>query len=165
MSLCENNPNERDRKFLDHLERCAAQVKTWPAWKIGELMSEKKYVVPDGGTQAARAAVADERHWPLIWPILDAFIRWQSENPIVPTDKQANELWKIAIEQDPDKNETTHAAKNLVMEFQRRMYLAPEPELPEEIDDLLLGVRGCRVSEIDDRIKEAFRRGQKAGAQ
>jgi hypothetical protein len=39
-----------------------------------------------------------------------------------------------------------------------RMYLAPEPEVPEEIKDIL-----DRTVKGDFDVIEAFRRGQKAG--
>ena len=50
------------------------------------------------------------------------------------------------------------------------MYLAPEPEVPEEIQDLLYShtIGGYRskgteaLDQIDGRIIEAFERGQKA---
>jgi hypothetical protein len=58
--------------------------------------------------------------------VLKAALRWLSENPIVPTDEQANELWKVALQLNPDLNETNHAAKNMIVAWQRRMFLAPE---------------------------------------
>jgi hypothetical protein len=52
------------------------------------------------------------------------------------------------------------------MAWVRRMYLTPEPEVPEEIKDLLL-TRGCHKDiepfkdELNLRMAECFRRGQK----
>ena len=97
-------------------------------------------------------------------PVLEKALRWLSENPIVPTQKQADELWKIAIEQNPDKNETTHAAKNMVIEWQRRMFVAPELEVPEAVKDLLSGYADIdqHWKKADENIIEAYHRGQSA---
>lgn len=40
----------------------------------------------------------------------------------------------------------------------RRMFREPEPE---GIDDLLVSLRGCSIGQLDDRLREAYRRGQK----
>ena len=45
----------------------------------------------------------------------------------------------------------------------RRM-LAREPRIPEGVDDLLVSLRGCSIAEIDERIREAHRRGLKQGS-
>ena len=60
---------------------------------VEETMGEKKYVVPEGGLQAGRAAysgyvTAKEG----ARRIITAFIRWQSENQPHPTDKDIFEL-------------------------------------------------------------------------
>lgn len=51
--------------------------------------------------------------------ILEAALRWWSENPIVPTKEQANFIPK-------DVGAFT-TFQGWVIEFQRRMFLAPEP--------------------------------------
>lgn len=85
---------------------------------------------------------------------LDAALLWLSENPPLPTEAQCNEMWRAA-----DNNGDRYC-----QEWVRRMFLAPEPEVPQEIKDLQ---RICRFgdeanAEIRTVIAEAFRRGQES---
>ena len=87
---------------------------------------------------------------------LEAFIAWQTENPIVPTEEQDEDLCEWC-EMNPDGSPFA--------EWQRRMYLAPEPEVQEEIRDLLLVniTEGFFKPEVlNERLAEAYRRGQKS---
>ncbi len=85
-------------------------------------MSENKYVVPEDGLKAAqREALGGE------FPVMDfmrrgveAFIRWQSENPPVPS------LLDISSNLKPEGQQI---AINESIEWIRRMYLAPEPKV------------------------------------
>lgn len=90
-------------------------------------MSDKKYAVPEAGLKAAaRATTAlggrlDEQD---VEPILEAFIRWQSENPQVPTRDEWVKFRSQWKSYEPDGVDVIAFFKNA----QRRMYLAPEPE-------------------------------------
>ena len=91
---------------------------------------------------------------------LEAALRWLSENPIVPTMEQATEM-----------SDSGHPCVLdgvwYATEWQRRMFLAPDLEVPEDVDDLLWPV-GCHTSvetveQINNkRIIEAYRRGKEA---
>ena len=92
-------------------------------------MSDNKYVVPDGMFKSATDSwgLESDAMRKCTKIILEAALRWQSENPIVPTDRQwyecVNESQKLGY---PSNELYAHAAA----EWQRRMYLAPEPEVP-----------------------------------
>lgn len=51
-----------------------------------------------------------------------------------------------------------------VIEWQRRMFLAPEPEVPEEVKDMLVEehISRWRGEEVNEKVIEAFRRGQRS---
>lgn len=158
-------------------------------------MSEEQYVVPDGMLKAASNVIKTSHSWIpnphggidrqcikcgaidfssageslcsgippwRLEKLLEAAIRWQAENPRVPTPQQKLEMAFRGPLND---------VHFLCAEWQRRMYLAPEPKAPEEIQDLLYShtIGGYRpkgtqaLDQIDGRIIEAYRRGQKAG--
>ena len=122
-----------------------------------------KIVVPDGMLKAFKDSMDAQCAFVVghdaIELALEAALLWLSENPIVPDDKIAHELWKVALELDPDRNENGHAAKNLVIEWQRRMFLSSEPEIPEEIKDLLVEGIAPTLNQ-NHSIIEAYRRGK-----
>ena len=121
-------------------------------------MSEKRYAVPEGMLKAAIDArytgkpIPDLIHVDQVRVILEAAVRWQSENPRVPTFAQCRDMWAEASMQE-DGTETSA----VIAKWIRRMYLAPEPEVPEKIKDLLCGSARCDAATV-----EAYRRG-KAG--
>lgn len=95
---------------------------------------------------------------------LEAALRWLSENPIVPTDEQVEHL-KVGL----NCYQTWNDQLWLICDaWQRRMFLAPELEVPEEISELC-----CQMDKYlnhtdgpslaKDLLIEAYRRGQKAG--
>lgn len=51
---------------------------------------------------------------------------------------------------------------NKAIESIRRMYLAPEPEVPKEVKDLLVSGFDVSSGETDSRILEAYRRGKES---
>jgi hypothetical protein len=131
---------------------------TFSGWR--EPKEPIRVEVPEGMLQAGRAAysgyvTAEEG----ARRILEAALRWQSENPVVPTDSQAYELSGIGISTDKRSISRTGivTTQGIVEEWQRRMYLAPEPEVPEEVKDLMY--KGGEM-EVDKRIIEAYRRGR-----
>lgn len=74
-----------------------------------------------------------------------------TENPIVPTYAQIKRMHAESVNGMNDVE--------LCEEWQRRMFLEPEPEVPEEIKELMAHWSG----RFNETILEAFRRGQKAG--
>jgi hypothetical protein len=117
-------------------------------------MSKKKIVVPGGMLKAAMG----ETHRPdgndaFVCGILEAALRWLAENPIVPSDEDIESM-----------REEAALARHFAVEWQRRMFLAPEPEVLEEIKDLLwdeaLADDAGPRWKINEGVIEAYRRGQ-----
>jgi len=130
-------------------------------------MSEKRYVIPKGMLEAAILSHPFDPRTKFIPEMLEAALRWLSDNPIVPTAKQSAELESLCrINDEPMCMDAIFYCS----EWQRRMFLAPEPEVPEEVKDLLVDA-SVRYPDVprsvpgyyNDLILEAFRRGQKAG--
>jgi hypothetical protein len=131
-------------------------------------MPDKKIKVLEGMLEAI--------HQALLEPIMngtqpayerligDRVCRWLSEHPKVPTDDDVLRMCNI----HPDSPEGyVPYAVIVCSEWQRRMFVAPEPGVPEEIKDLILPdiESGFFKPEIiNARLEEAFRRGQKAGS-
>lgn len=107
-----------------------------------EKMSEKRYNVPDGMMKAAISRhdaifpgfVRSHRDIDGISAIVEAVLRYQAENPAVPTNEQAARLTEIYSDTLEPHSERL---KIVVKEWQRRAYLVVEPEIPEAIKDLL----------------------------
>ena len=135
-------------------------------------MSEKRISVPEGMLKAAVSAawkhigfssphassrVAGEIEESFLVS-LEAALRWLSENPIVPNELQFSRLYD---ESDLKDGRLTYHA---VIEWQLRMFDAPEPEVPEEIKDLLVDLDSeTTTGERRDRnvsVIEAYRRGK-----
>ena len=96
---------------------------------------EKKIAIPEGMLEAAVAAVKipvsgqlarNQTH-----DILEAALRWLSENPIEPTQKQSRKLYADV----PQGLLVDEVPSWYAVEWQRRMFLAPEPEVHEEDKD------------------------------
>ena len=87
-------------------------------------MAEKKYVVPVGGLEAAIAATKNitTGQWVILRDGLEAFCVWISNNTIGPTASQARELIGSMVV----LNETSLIFA--IEAWQRRMFVAPEPE-------------------------------------
>ena len=132
-----------------------------------------KYLVPAEGLKAAKQAgeeyLRDNQSSEvyLLYEVLEAFIRWQSENPQVPTTEWLDEFNRVG-EIKPFKD----FRGAMIAAWIGRMYLAePEPEVPKEIKDLLLPIAVesgfFKPEVVNERIIEAerrgFIRGQKAG--
>ena len=100
-------------------------------------MSEKKIVVPEGMLEAALDGLGIEiikARRQYVKDTLEAALHWLSENPIVPTEKQIADLAKTMPYEDSGNGNVLAVA---VVEWQRRMYLAPEPEVPEETPEII----------------------------
>ncbi len=103
-------------------------------------MIERKFVVPEGGLKAVDKAISEARHRRkkhygddelIAGTVRDitlaSFIAWQSENPQVPTEDQVRLMKSDLRYRDGVDFDTL----KLCAEWQRRMYLAPEPEVSE----------------------------------
>ena len=139
-------------------------------------MMEKRIAVPEGMLRAAWHAQlpadnptfewdeGDEMNRKFYRRIFEAALRWLSDNPQVPTMEQATEM-------SDNGHPCVLDGVWYATEWQRRMFLAPEPEPPVEIKDLLwscdlrahdVGIFGTVGVNVNDTIIEAFRRGQKS---
>ncbi len=137
-------------------------------------MSEKRYVVPDGMLKSAwhevavkmseRIAVGDnsgvaELHVARI--AIEAAIRWLDERDL--TDDEVS-----LIVGGTEWSGYFTTIRTAIRAYFKHMFLAPEPEVPEAVKDLLCdrvrGGRGVYTHEdacnyVDGRIIEAYRRG------
>lgn len=134
-------------------------------------MSEKKIVVPKAMRLAAAhalmqtwgynpdhvsvdSAMSGNDH--ILDVSLQSALRWLSENPIVPSDDQVEEMCRFSDHLDGEFS----AVRATMMAWPMRMFLAPEPAVPEEIKDLLVVFTAGGVSH--KAIVEAYRRGRVA---
>lgn len=128
-------------------------------------MSEKRYLVPEGMLRAAGYAfmrcLADGKY---LNAALEAALRWQSENPIVPTNGQ---LWACEMAVSGQGKGPFEGCSAVIAEWQRRMYLAPGSGVSEEIAQAIC--EGAIPSNppvtrkgYDAALAEMFRRGQKS---
>ena len=92
---------------------------------------------------------------PTVRECCTAFAEDLSENPIVPTDEQAKELWN----HPKVLHGSEHYAKAMARDWQRMMFLAPEPEY---IGSEELGRFCARYQRIDEAVIEAYRRGKES---
>jgi len=135
------------------------------------------YVVPEGMLKAARKT---EGEWLMSRSaqaataegcsdvVLAAALRWQSENPQMPTDEQLASMrhdlrFRPGVDFDIQK---------LCGEWLRRMYLAPEPEATDfdsvrryaNISTKTLAEHEWVKSEDYDSLLEAYRRGRRSAS-
>lgn len=138
-------------------------------------MSEKKIKVPEGmlkaflgGREEPKERVVTE--WTPERSGLEAALRWLSENPIVPTDEQLASMFKEFPE-----GPSVIGPKQIIELWQRRCFLAPESEVPDEIKDMLWNESprecvipkeegaGLKARKLHNKeILEAYRRGYKS---
>jgi hypothetical protein len=129
-------------------------------------MSEKRYVTPDAMLDVVYSTIENsglefgEGEKLLVCAALDASIKWLAENPIVPTEQEYRDF---GVKFD-------FQGVKCIAEWQRRMFLAPEPEVPEAIKDLMCGGSGAETgtpeqaqARVNARILTAYHRGQRAG--
>lgn len=130
-------------------------------------MGERKRVVPEGMLRAAENKyrtienynshhATDPHSRMVLKECLESALRWLSENPTVPTISDLEAMrsgWK-----DTPEASAEGVVIFLIAEWQRRMFLAPEPEVPRVVngfDDLLwnrVGMNGP-VSEAVQRME------------
>jgi hypothetical protein len=122
-------------------------------------MSESRIVVPDGMLKAVSSQMGYIPPPENIHRCLEAALRWLSDNPIVPTDEQVKDCMRVGYS---GGIVTPTAMCEAFAEWQRRMFCAPEPVIPEDVKDLLEPPFHCGSIDHNGRIIEAYRRGQKA---
>jgi hypothetical protein len=137
---------------------------------------ERKIVVPFGMLAAAVDAMNEPsgtkfrstKQWASIG--LEAALRWMAENPIVPTDEQKIQMLNHLSPSGVDKWDHIMWEEFIcasAVEWQRQMFLAPQSEGPEAIRDLLVHnddqTLRCTIFDANERLREAYRRGIKAG--
>lgn len=139
-------------------------------------MSGKRFAIPEGMLEAAaeKADVSGLLAIDRLEVILEAAVRWLAENPVVPTESQGRELDDAWLRNKTSPESTfSHATTFGAVEWQRRMFLAPEPEVPEEVRDLIVDVTMKRLKGTEllntevarGYIIEAYRRGQKSAGE
>ncbi len=124
-----------------------------------------KIVVPEGMLKAVDAAWINAHGGPhpqaspKVAKDIEDGIRFDLEAALLWQNEKLNAMLK------PSPRNETQAAYNAAVEDVRRMFLAPEPEVPEEIKDLFVGQETLdnKGTEMNHRIHEAYRRDQKAG--
>ena len=98
---------------------------------------EEKIIVPSGMFQAALTAAKQCQLERMDVPksaqfITEAALRHLSEHPIEPTDEQIAAIRQTWRDMPNPLIEDYNYTRFVITEFQRRMFLAPEPEVPEE---------------------------------
>lgn len=128
-------------------------------------MQDKKYLVPEGMLKAALAVPWSGR---FTEDALLAAIHWLAENPIVPTPKQREALTLEYSNTSHALEGTSHQTAWLMMEWPRRMFLAPEPQVHPM---LVMLVKECeeagwereKVATLKGVFESAYRRGREDG--
>ena len=106
---------------------------------------EKKIVIPEGMLTAAWQAVSSKMktyipgHGPgelhIARIAVEASLRWLLDNPIVPTKEQLRSLAKECVKLSNSLN-GYNGWIWMITEWQRRMLLAPGPDVPEAVSKL-----------------------------
>lgn len=114
-----------------------------------------KIAIPEGMLKAAMDA--GDPSSLLIIPhrrMLEAAVRWLSENPIVPTDDQMLKLYE-----DMSVINDGHFTFRTVVEWQRRMFVVQESEIRKFVIDGADRFRGCTLTPQEwEYIQEAVGR-------
>jgi hypothetical protein len=130
-------------------------------------MKDKKYRVPEGLLKSAvanlihcwdripRSTDYSSKQVQLAMAACEAGIGWLAENPIMPTMRQLNDMYKKV----DTGNGGTYIPAYLA-EWQRIMFLAPEPAIPEAVQDLLYDEFVATTEKINEAIIKAYRRGR-----
>lgn len=122
-----------------------------------------KYRVPEEGLEAFKSGFLGDSGNPIArlnlsagLRGLDEFVRWQSENGPRPTKEQLQKLVRSSL-----------TVTELCNIWREMMYVSPEPEIPEEVKDLLTTAEDNRTGVTwtndghDRAVIEAFNRGRK----
>jgi hypothetical protein len=125
-------------------------------------MSNAEYEVPDGMYLAAKNAARSSLRQGLVDTAIDvaveAAIRWLAENPIVPSNEQADQLWHHPKTLSGDE----HYAKAMARQWQQMMFLKRDTT-PEDLKALLIKAEKflIGVEFANDHIRQAYELGRK----
>jgi len=122
-----------------------------------------KIKVPEGMLDAVLEAQGPSCDPVITKSALEAALRWLSENPIGPTQKQSRDLYRDV----PQGLLVDEVPSWYAEEWQRRMFLAPELEIPKDVSDIISWFtvycgEHPEFEEIKREVVIAFRRGQES---
>jgi hypothetical protein len=140
----------------------AAQFDSQQVVGVERAMSETKIKVPEAMKAASYVAAVENRGKEFIEPFvlrvisekcIEAALRWLLERGV--SQDEARDLMRriphgLLLDEIPGW---------FIGEWQRRVFLAPEPEYVGEEE---IGRFCARFQRIDDAVREAFRRGQQS---
>lgn len=108
-------------------------------------------------------AVTDKRE--KVLPVLEAALCWLSENPIVPTKEQMSSL-RFETIGESELSTYNERAIQIAVEWQRRMFLDPELEIPDDVVRMLQEKQILFGPEyyLTRLCVEAYRLGKKAAS-
>ena len=126
-------------------------------------MSKKKIVVPKEMMKAVETVVEGELSCggngkTVAIVSTKTALRWLSENPIVPTVEQLRVLRYATADADW-QTDFSQRCINLMEEWQRQMFDAPEPEVSPIVAKVALALQGCTLTpgEADAVVDEVSR--------
>jgi hypothetical protein len=118
----------------------------WSVKQEERQVVEKNIVVPEG---MSKAFLRKANHFGSKWDdrvlleMLSSALRWLSYNPVTPNDKQYRKLHADF------EGKSLGWGMFALLEWQRRMFLAPEPELNPVAKRILDSMRGSTLSPAD----------------
>lgn len=126
-----------------------------------------KIKVPEGMLEAFHKA---ENHHGFKWDdvvldkMLEAALRWLSENPVVPTEEQLDDLIK-GFTEELDTMQPNEAVPSpsawCAVEWQRRMFFSEEEDLPAQVKEAIYRHFGANPADwVKDLARDAYRLGQ-----
>ena len=120
-------------------------------------MSETKIQVPEGMIKAINE---HWRHGVQLEGLIEAALHWLIEKGF--DEKEINAYCEANFK--GYDGTAQRIGFRMGIDYVRRMFLAPEPEVPEAIKDLLEGPEepGISAREANWRVIEAYRRGQQS---
>ncbi len=129
---------------------------------------EKRYVVPPEMLRAAGEWAKENETFGIvaIQGTLEAAIRWLDEQ--VPTDEQAQQIWKEDV---TEYYEHYQPVQQIIAAWIRRMFAAPEPEVPECLEgmffseaDIEIHLRKANAKQLSEHLNsyilQAYRMGE-----
>jgi hypothetical protein len=141
-------------------ERMFRDEECLPKYFKDDTETKTKIVVPEG---MLGAVLGNDLHAlytvNLVTTMIERALRWLSENPIEPTPGFGSRFMRTL----GGYHETEKLVEWGAAEWQRRMFLAPEPEVPEELKDLLEGMKSMPTLEREWATRvalESYRRGK-----
>jgi hypothetical protein len=103
----------------------------------------------DGYRKSSMGVEAEEQLRRNLPAVLEAALLWQLENAPVPTDEQIKTMFCDA---------NPRIVRGWIVEWIRRMYDISEPEVPQEIADLMLPLEDMKDLQPNANIFETFNR-------